>query len=256
MDNLRLILLIIGGGIIALIYFWSTLAQRKQQRKRTIHQAEPDIKLPDFNEDVFLAEEESHAVGLSNLDVDDVGSEHSIFLEEDGTFINDEKTEEAVQDLFPQEKEAGGVVAEEQPTEATSDLIVLHITALPTQPFSGVELLRALDLVEMEYGEMNIFHHHGVGEMRSTEPLFSLANMHEPGSFDLNNISKEEIKGLTLFLRLPTPVDAQIAFELMLNTTQRLSDELKGEVRGPSHRLLNEKDISELRDKLAAFSED
>lgn len=254
MDNLRLILLIVGIAVIAIIYFWDTIKRKKQTRQQTIHEPDPGLDLPEFRINPQPSIEEDYSVAASEL---------STRLSQEKTVDSEYEQEE--KEITPGAREQHELDMFEKETtdtesgkgkNATDDIVMLHITALPTRPFNGQALLDAVDLVGLEYGDMQIFHHYGVGDMRSERALFSLANMYEPGNFDLNTIGEESIKGLTLFLCLPTTVDGHIVFELMLNTAQRLADVLGGEVRGPGHKLLNDFDIGELRGKISGFLSD
>ena len=129
-------------------------------------------------------------------------------------------------------------------------IISLHITALPAQTFRGRDIREALNEVGMKYGEMKIFHHYGVGEMHAEQPLFSLTDMFEPGHFELAKIEQHSTRGLTLFFCLPTRVDAQVVFELMLNTAQRLAHRLGGEIRGQDQNLIKDEQIAAIRNKI------
>lgn len=260
MDNLRLILLILGIVVIVVMYFWYTLKDKKHQRQQFIPPSDPDTDIADIKITAKWSGEEDYSSTLSELKnhisepeqvagAKDNDSKHSnsvLTKDDQETFDFPEPPTDDQQQTEPSSKN-------EEKSQGQSNIITLHITALPTKPFSGEALLDAAGLVGLVYGEMNIYHHFGVGDMRSEQALFSLANMYEPGHFKLDQIEKESIKGLTAFLCLPTVVDPLIVFELMLNTTQRLADILDGELRAPSHKLLSDKDIAELRDKITQF---
>ncbi len=231
MDDLRLILLLLGIALLLLIYLWGTVAERRGQKKQTVQQAEPGLGLRDLNEQDFLPAEQEPGPVMPLMETKAPDREQSASV-----------------------KQKSNSAEQEAAVDETTELIVLHITALPEKPFGGSRLLRALALVEMEYGEMDIFHHYGTAKVKSDQALFSLANMYEPGCFDLQNMEKEHVRGLSLFLRLPAPVDAQPAFELMLHTARRLADELGGEVRAAGHEPLDEDALAKLRNKTMAFS--
>ena len=115
---------------------------------------------------------------------------------------------------------------------------------------------RALDEVDLQYGEMKIFHHYGVGERSGDEPVFSVANVREPGFLPLETLDEMSTSGICLFLRLPGPLDGRVAFELLLNTGQRLADKLGGELRDDARSLLTTQRISDIRNRIAAFERD
>lgn len=260
MDKLRLILLILGVIVIVVMYLWYTLKDKKQQRQQFIPPSDPDADIADIKITARWSEEGDYSSTLSELS-------HHISEPEQGTAARENDSSSKPATMLTKEQQETfdfpeHATEEKQQAESSSaneekaqdNIITLHITALPTKPFSGEALLDAAGLVGLVYGEMNIYHHFGVGDMRSQQPLFSLANMYEPGHFKLDTIEKESIKGVTSFICLPTVVDPLIVFELMLNTTQRLADILGGELRGPAHKLLSDKDIAALRNKITQFS--
>lgn len=133
-------------------------------------------------------------------------------------------------------------------------LIVLNVMAEPDHPFTGVALRDALESVEMRFGDMAIFHHHGVGDMRTDVPVFSAANMLKPGHFDLEELEALTTPGVSLFMRLPGPLDPRVAFELMLNTGQRLAQDLGGELRDDTRSVLSTQSIAHIRERIAEFN--
>lgn len=141
-----------------------------------------------------------------------------------------------------------------QSNQTNDDILVLYITSPSHITFNGLSISRAADEVGMIYGHMNIFHHFGPGKLHSGQPLFSLANMHEPGSFDLGRMSDLKTKGLAAFMYSPASIDASVVFELFLNTTQRLAELLGGKVRTSDNEILNNAAISALREKAESLS--
>jgi cell division protein ZipA len=138
--------------------------------------------------------------------------------------------------------------------KSSDDLLVLYITSPSHISFNGLSISKAADEVGMIYGHMNIFHHFGPGKLHSGQPLFSLANMHEPGSFDLGRMSDLKTKGLAVFMYSPASIDASVVFELFLNTAQRLAELLGGTVRTADNEALNNASIKTLRGKAEALT--
>ncbi len=158
----------------------------------------------------------------------------------------------------------GDEIAPDKPEQETDtpkanqdsdDLLVLYITSPAHTLFNGLSISKVADEIGMVYGHMNIFHHFGPGKLHSGQPLFSLANMHEPGSFDLGRMSDLKTKGVVVFMYSPASIDASVVFELYLNTTQRMAELLGGDVRSSDNELLNAASINTLRDKAASFSD-
>jgi cell division protein ZipA len=136
----------------------------------------------------------------------------------------------------------------------SEDLLVLYITSPTHTLFNGLSISKAADEVGMVYGHMNIFHHFGPGKLHSGQPLFSIANMHEPGSFDLGRMADLKTKGIAAFMYSPASIDASVVFELFLNTTQRIAELLGGDMRTPDNKLLNSAAINSLREKAESLS--
>ncbi len=121
---------------------------------------------------------------------------------------------------------AGADGAPSQPsTPVPNDLIMLHVIAHAT--FRGKDLTQALRNRGLRYGEMGIFHR--------IDPLtkarqFSVANIVEPGSFNLKNLGGFTSPGIVFFMQLPGPENPQTALEDMLRVAQKIADQLGGDV--------------------------
>jgi cell division protein ZipA len=134
-------------------------------------------------------------------------------------------------------------------------IIALYVIAQHESSFAGTELLTVLEDLGLKYGEMNIFHHHGFGELKIQQAVFSLANMVEPGTFEPQYMSDFSTTGLALFMRLPGPFGGRVAFELMLNNAQRIVESLKGVLVDERQAPLDQKKIGLLRDRIANFEQ-
>ena len=95
----------------------------------------------------------------------------------------------------------------EKVPEIEPQVIVLSVVMPEGQAMSGAALLPTLLTLGLKYGEMNIFHRHqdNAGNGKVT---FSLANMMNPGTFDLDDIENFSTQGITLFMTLPNTGDA------------------------------------------------
>jgi cell division protein ZipA len=61
-------------------------------------------------------------------------------------------------------------------------------------------------------------------------PVFSVASLTEPGSFDLTRVRHECFPGVSLFMGLPGPVDGVEAFDLMVATARAIATGLSGDL--------------------------
>jgi cell division protein ZipA len=165
-----------------------------------------------------------------------------------------EEMDDADPDSYTDDNEQEELVEIPQSNKTNEDILVLYITSPSHISFNGLSISKAADEVGMIYGHMNIFHHFGPGKLHSGQPLFSIANMHEPGSFDLGRMADLKTKGLATFMYSPASIDASVVFELFLNTTQRLAELLGGTVRTSDNEILNNAAISSLREKAESLS--
>ena len=94
------------------------------------------------------------------------------------------------------------------------------------------QVVLALRAAGLEHGRYDIFHRHAEGGER--EPLFSAANLTEPGSFDLTRASESTTAGITLFMVLPGNGDAVERFDMMTRTARDLASELDAELHDES----------------------
>ncbi len=146
--------------------------------------------------------------------------------------------------------------ASTKPTKSHDELqfiIVLRVIAHGQQKFAGSDIFAVLEDLGLNYGDMRIFHHYGVGEMKVKKPVFSVANLVEPGIFDPKEREYFTTPGLALFMQLPGPLGGRVAFELMLNTAQRVADVLEGALIDEREQLLTTETIAELRERIAQF---
>ena len=77
--------------------------------------------------------------------------------------------------------------------------------------------------------------------------------MFEPGVFDLGRIEGFRTAGFVLFMQLPAPLDNAVAFELLLNTAQRLAEQLDGELFATPGARLDKTAIATLRRRAQQF---
>ncbi len=127
-------------------------------------------------------------------------------------------------------------------------IVVLNIMAHQGQVFDGAAILDATHDAGLVFGEMQIFHY-----IYNGAPLFSLANALNPGSFDINAIENAATPGLTLFLRLPGPIDGLAAFERMYSVAAQLATTLGGEVCDARRAILTAQALEKQRDEIAEY---
>ncbi|OUD13064.1 cell division protein ZipA [Thioflexithrix psekupsensis] len=140
--------------------------------------------------------------------------------------------------------------------QSASELIIaLFVAAAHQNYFNGVDLFAVFEELGLRYGRMKIYHHYGLGELKVEEPIFSVANMVEPGTFDPTNSEELATPGVALFMRLPGPFGGRVALELLLNHAQKLAELLEGTVLDERRKPLTAKTIEQLRQRVAQFEQ-
>jgi len=129
------------------------------------------------------------------------------------------------------------------------EVIALHVKG----PVQGAVLLQMMTELGCKFGELGIFHRYentaGTGPM-----IFSVANMFNPGTFDLDNMENFETEGVAFFMALPMKFDGQQAFNMMLNAAKKLATEIpQGQVLDGQRQLLTRQSIHEARQRIREF---
>jgi cell division protein ZipA len=143
-----------------------------------------------------------------------------------------------------------------RPSQVPVERIVsLFVIAREGHLFNGADLIVAAEKAGLEYGDMGIYHRLVDGK-REVGPIFSVANMLKPGSFDLSRVDALRTPGLSFFMALPGPVTALDAWDAMLPTAQRLAELLDGQVLDEERNALGRQRIAHIRDELRGWDRD
>ncbi len=226
---MRLMLMVIGVAVLFMIYFFGRWQQRRQHRITTLSaDAAPDESiLIDGHATPDAAQLERELEGLERL------------IAEDSPAVTGSGR--------PAATVSASVAG------AKDKLVVLYVVAPTGGQFAGAEVKRLFKDEELNFGKMDIYHHTAKvssGTGVKVGPVFSVANLAEPGSFDPNAMETDSVKGLTMFMRLPGPIEGVAAFESMLASAQRLAVGLNGELRDSTHSVLSHQTIQHVRDDI------
>jgi cell division protein ZipA len=120
--------------------------------------------------------------------------------------------------------------------------------------FPADKLILALREAGLRHGQFGIFHRPGEDEGLPSE--FSVANLIEPGSFDLTRIKTDYYPGVSIFMMLPGVGDGLEAFDDMLTTSRSLADKLDGELLDEQGSSLSIQRERFLREEVVQFQLD
>ena len=132
------------------------------------------------------------------------------------------------------------------------DFIIVHVMSKSEQGFNGADLLQILLACDLRFGKRNIFHRHE--QKNGTGPVqFSMANMVEPGVFDLNTIETFQTPGVSFFLTLPGPQDPLKAFDYMVETANCVIKNLNGEMKDEARSAVTAQTLAHYRQRVQEF---
>ena len=139
-----------------------------------------------------------------------------------------------------------------RPSQDFDKIVSLYVAAKAGQVLRGEDIVVAAEKTGLIFGHMNVFHRLVEGHPERG-PVFSMANIMQPGSFDMAHIRELETPAIAFFLTLPAPMTALDAWEKMLPTVQRMGELLDGVVLDDSRNALGRQRIAHIRDDLRAY---
>lgn len=258
MDGLRWTLLLIGIGLVIGIYCYDRY-QRRSRRSGVRHYddaaADADFNMaPRPDDDGDALADFSELINDDHRGNPDAGRR----VDFDPTAAPDTDTDagnraaeetlmEAEIGVQPDRADAGG-----DATGAVADrLVIFYLKSPPGQAFVGSALFEALHATGLTLGSMGIYHDsdsHG-------RIIFSVANLFEPGTLDIEDVGNFSTRGIALFMQLPLAardMDEQDAFERMLGKAEILAGRLGGELHDEQHQPLDDDGVARARSILQA----
>ena len=166
--------------------------------------------------------------------------EHGESFSERGERVSEHKEPEPPRETRPAPADPGD-----------QELLVINLFAPDNGSYRGESLLAAMRAQGLKFGEMNIFHRY---DPLTRDLRFSVANVVEPGYFDLAEISDMVSPGLVFFMQLPGPDRPVEAVEDMLAITRAIADELGALLHDENMNVLTPQTMEHYRERVADFS--
>ena len=139
-----------------------------------------------------------------------------------------------------------------RPNQDFDKIISLYVAARAGHTLRGEDIVVAAEKTGLTFGHMNVFHRL-VENHPERGPIFSMANILQPGSFDMANIRELETPAIAFFLTLPAPLTALDAWEKLLPNVQRMAELLDGVVLDDGRNALGRQRIMHIREELRAY---
>ena len=137
-------------------------------------------------------------------------------------------------------------------SEQFDRIVSLYVAAKAGNKLRGQDIVVAAEKAGLTFGHMNVFHRLVDGKPE-LGPIFSVANIIKPGSFDMASIAELETPAIAFFLTLPAPVAALDAWETMEPAAQRMADLLDGVVLDEERNALGRQRIQHIREELRGY---
>ncbi|MBI3562261.1 MAG: hypothetical protein HY080_11180 [Gammaproteobacteria bacterium] len=241
MDALRLSLLIVGIVIIAGVYWWS---RRSSAATREVGTAPQSRQAPLFN--ASAATPADATPNLARMP-DGISPRADVMQELPG-----EPDSPQSQRIIP--SRSTRAAADVLFAAYTGEQLIVSLTVMGRhgKRFTGESILEAMRAHHFEFGEMRIFQHFAATPTHE-QPILNVANILEPGVFDLDKMRTFDTPGLVVFMRLPGPLEPRVAFENLLTVGRGLAEHLHGDLCDESRSVLTPQTIGYLREKLEAF---
>jgi cell division protein ZipA len=252
MENIRLILLLIGAVIVLGIYVFGrmqgqwrwpgismpTLPRRSKPRKSRLQRS----SLPDIDDlDAGVGFD-----GEFDADIDRIGLQlPGDPLEE----VDEPAPQRTVIRARASHTQENKPRAPESKPPVSDKIFTLFIMAPKGVPFRGTVLMDAFTDAHLEYGDMQIFHRSEAHDGRE-QHLFSAANIKEPGYFDLAAMGHFTTEGVVLFMQVAPGADGVRAFDAMVESATILAEELGGTVCDATRSVLTKQTISHMREEV------
>ena len=231
--ELRVIIAIIGAIVFGLIYLFGRPRKPGQGRRM------PSLRESSNGERIEPTLGDTDAADQAGLGQHDLGMHEE--LERLGSEIV------AAREDTPKKPMAGA-----RPDQPIERIVTLFVAARAGDLIHGPDLVVAAEKAGLAFGDMGIFHRLVSGKP-DAGPIFSMANMIKPGSFDMRHIDEVHTPGVSFFMALPGPLSALDAWDAMLPTAQRLAELLDANVLDEERNALGRQRVAHLRDELRAW---
>ena len=228
MTELRIGILVAGLILLAAIWYFGT-RPRQGQGRRVSRDGEPGRAEPTLGAEI----ERELADAAEGADEEAVQTEMELLDGTVGAASPNSELGKRVSDEFDR-------------------IVTLYVAAKAGQVLRGPDIVVAAEKAGLTYGHMNVFHRLVEGRPEQG-PIFSVANIKKPGSFEMSEIQELETPAIAFFLTLPAPVPALDAWDAMHPTAVRMSELLDGVLLDEQRNALGRQRVAHLREELRNY---
>ncbi|WP_017445540.1 cell division protein ZipA [Gayadomonas joobiniege] len=132
------------------------------------------------------------------------------------------------------------------------EVLILNVVPAEGQSIQGARLLPKVLELGFKFGDFNIFHRYQDAKGEGSV-LFSLANMYNPGTFDIDNMEQFNTQGLSLFMSLPVDAEALATFKKMHEAAKEIAAEFNGQVLDGQRSVLTRQTVQHYHERIREF---
>ncbi len=272
MDEMRIILIIIGLVLLAAIYWMGRRDERRAQEKKVAQQKSSSSakRLDEIGtyDDVIALENDSvdyDRFYMSETD-NEIFFKSPIKKPSSVPSVNHTGVNPSSHSTIVSATDDTMFLSEDEPVPQNIELpagfepLLINLTVMAPREmtFEPHYLKQTLDDSGMSYGDMSIYHYYRRPKVDSLpsrgQRLFSIASMVEPGYFDPENVNTYRTPGIILFLQLPGPIDSVLAFEKMHQMGEMLAKRLNGILCDDKHNKITPQSITHIKDEISEYS--
>lgn len=231
------------------------LFDRDQQEPA--QRGEPSLGEPDFVPPPDSQEQAAEADSPTDVQADSAPGEPARIEQPSLVFPDEASTDQSGVTPPPAGSENGSVPPPQQrpqyrPPEDVEKVVLLHVRGRGEARFRGKAVIDAATRAGLTLGREGMFH-----RVLDSEPgkpvLFSMANMLNPGVFEVDKPEAIDTVGVSLFMSLPGAREALEGFDAMHATAKHIGEVLDGEVLDENLSTLSRQRLLHLRDEMRAF---
>ena len=229
-NQLRLVIALIGAVVLALIYLFGRPSKPGQGKRTTSRPSSDERVEPTLGE-----------AGADGQGPYDDGLQHE--LDRLGDSISADRSVDR-----PSPRTQVGA----RPDASIERIVTLFVAARAGIELRGSDLIVAAEKCGLEFGDLGIFHRLVDGKPEAG-PIFSVASMVKPGSFDMSRIDSITTPGVSFFMALPGPLQALDAWDTMLPAAQRLAELLDAQVLDEERNTMGRQRVAHIREEMRAW---
>lgn len=143
-------------------------------------------------------------------------------------------------------------IAGERPNSEFDLIVTLFLVAREGGTITGPDLMVAAEKAGLVFGDKCIYHRLIDGKP-DEGPVFSMANLNEPGSFQLSAMDRLTTTGVCFFMTLPGPMSALDSLDTLMPAAERMAELLDAQLLDEERNALGRQRILSLRDEMRQY---